>query len=65
MLWKFKKYKHSKLETDWVNYKNSRNEYQQSLGIAEAEYKNSLCDSLSSNRNSKKWWSTTKWLLGK
>ena len=65
MLRNFKKYKHSNKDTDWDNYKNSRNEYQYLLTKAEQDYKKSLCDSLSSNRNCKKWWSTVKWLLGK
>jgi hypothetical protein len=61
----FHKYKSRNQPADWENYKNARNKYQQSLDEAEAAYKKSLCDSLSSNRDTKKWWQTVKWLLGK
>ena len=61
----FRKYKKSKLPTDWDRYCNSRNTYQHGLNTAENNYKKSLTDSLSTNKNSKKWWSTVKWLIGK
>jgi hypothetical protein len=61
----FHKHKSRGQPADWENYKNARNKYQQSLDEAETRYKESLCDSLSSNRNTKKWWQTVKWLLGK
>jgi hypothetical protein len=61
----FHKYKKSKSNDDWGKYAASRNEYKNGLDNAESNYKKSLTDSLSSNKNSKTWWSTVKWLLGK
>jgi hypothetical protein len=61
----FHKYKHSKAPTDWEKYKKMRNDYQKELSNAEEKYKKSLMESLSGNRNTKKWWSTVKTLLGK
>ena len=65
MMQKFHKFKRSKLNSDWENYRKARNEYQNGLDEAEQNYKKSLTDSLASNKNSKSWWSTVKWLLGK
>ena len=65
MLRAFHKHKKSALEKDWVEYKKLRNDYQKSLDEAEAGYKRSLASSLSNNRNTKTWWQTVKWLIGK
>jgi hypothetical protein len=63
----FHKYKNRRQPADWVKYKDARTQYQQSLDEAESKYKNTLCESLAgtSNRNTKKWWQTVKWILGK
>ena len=61
----FYKYKHSHLQTDWDNYTRARTEYKIGLDNAESNYRKSLASSLSSNKNSKSWWNTVKWLLGK
>jgi hypothetical protein len=65
MMRSFHKYKRTKVPTDWEKYTKARNDYQNGLDTAESKYKKSLTDSLSSNKNSKSWWSTVKWLLGK
>ena len=61
----FYKYKGSKLQNDWNNYSKARNDYKNGLDNAESNYKKSLASSLSENKNSKSWWTTVKWLLGK
>ena len=61
----FKKYKKSRSEVHWLNYKNERKEYQRQLGEAEAEYKDSISKTLATSKNNKVWWSTMKTMLGK
>ncbi len=61
----FHKYKQSKKESDWAKYKDLRNNYQNELDLAEAKYKTNLSQSLKSQQNSKAWWKTVKWLIGK
>ena len=46
-------------------YRSLRDEYHQKLDSAEDEYKSKLAASLTSNRNSKRWWGTVKWFVGK
>ena len=65
MIRAFHKHKRTKNENHWNNYKSLSNEYHVKLNEAEAKYKQSLCDTLSTSKNSKSWWSTVKWLLGK
>ena len=61
----FRKYKKYKSNNHWEKYTELRSEYKTGLDNAEINYKKSLTDSLSSNKNTKTWWSTVKWLLGK
>jgi len=61
----FRKFKSSKTDHNWEAYKNSRNEYQHALDVAESEYNKSLADSLRDSKNSKGWWRTVKNMLGK
>ena len=61
----FRKFKKQKSENNWNNYKNARNEYQHNLNNAESDYRKSLSVSLATCKNTKKWWNTAKWLLGK
>ena len=61
----FHKYKQSKCDRNWEKYTHTRNEYKNGLDKAESNYKKKLTDNLSSNKNSKCWWSTVKWLIGK
>ena len=65
MLRCFHKHKKSKMEKDWESYKNLRNEYQKGMDVAEQNYKHKLSASLLSERNTKKWWQTVKWLMGR
>ena len=52
-------------EDNWNKYVMDCNAYKTGLDKAEDNYKKSLTESLASNQNSKSWWSTVKWLLGK
>ena len=65
MLHSFHKHKQSKSENDWLKYTDLRTKYHKSLDEAEANYKQSLGVSLGTQRNTKKWWQTVKWLIGK
>ncbi len=65
MLRSFHKHKMSMSEDNWDKYVRDRNAYKTGLDNAEGSYKKSLTESLASNRNSKSWWLTVKWLLGK
>ena len=65
MLRAYHKFKSTKRENDWASYKTLKNEYHHGLDEAEAAYKQSLSSSLEHQRNSKRWWQTVKWLLGK
>ena len=65
MLRLFHKFKGRKTSTNWEAYAKARSDYQKSLDDAELKYKESLSDSLKSNRNSKTWWKTVKGFLGK
>ena len=58
-------FKRTNRENDWHRYKALRNEYQHGLDKAETNYKQSLANSLETQRNSKRWWQTVKWLLGR
>ena len=48
-----------------MNTKNYVTIIKKSLDEAEDKYKQSLASSLASNRNTKTWWQTVKWLIGK
>lgn len=61
----FNKFKKSKSITDWEKYSAARSEYKNGLDNASSMFKKSLTEKLSKNKNSKSWWSTVKWLLGK
>ena len=61
----FKKYKDKKSNISWESYKSARNEYQNNLTKAEDEYRKERADSLAKSKNTKTWWNTAKWLLGK
>ena len=65
MLRAFPKHKKSNMEGDSEKYRQLRNEYQRGLDEAEIKYKESLASTLQVNRNTKRWWQTVKWLLGK
>lgn len=65
MIRAFHKYKHSRKVTDWEKYKQLASDYHAKLNVAETNYKQSMCNTLSESKNNKKWWSTVKWLLGK
>ena len=59
-----RKFKTSKKDSDWANYKELRNTYQSKLDEAESEYNLKLSSSLASSRNTKTWWTTVKHMLG-
>ena len=59
---KFKKFNRQK---DWNLYKSLNKEYHNKLDEAESSYNAKLSSSLASSRNTKKWWTTVKWLIGK
>ena len=61
----FHKCKKTNSNENWERYVNARNEYKIGLDTAESRYRKRLTESLLSNNNSKAWWSTVKWLLGK
>ena len=61
----FKKYKKTKSSEDWETYKTARNNYQHELDIAESEHRNKLTQSLATSKNTRKWWNTARWLLGR
>ncbi len=65
MIHAFHIHKKSLTVTHWDNYKKLSSEYHSGLDDTEKSYKTSLCDSLAKNKNTRKWWSTVKWLLGK
>ena len=65
MLRLFHKFKSKNTLNSWEKYKTARNEYQHSLDVAEETYKNSLANSLTEERNSKRWWNTVKSFLGR
>ena len=49
----------------WNKYKSVKEIYELELKEAESLYNNKLARSLEHERNSSKWWSTVKHLLGK
>ncbi len=65
MIRAFHKHKSTRKEADWLKYKNIRNDYQKNLDNAESQYMKPLGESLVKERNSKTWWQTAKWLLGR
>ena len=60
--YKFRKF--NKLR-DWNLYRALNCEYHNKLDEAESSHTAKLSSSLASNRNTKQWWTTVKWLLGK
>ena len=60
-----RKFKNSKKDSDWANYKELRNTYQSRLDEAEREYNLKLSSSLASSCNTKTWWTTVKHMLGR
>ncbi len=65
MLRAFHKFQRLQTPDQWENYKQLSKDYHKGLDDAETLYKSSLCDSLSTSKNTRRWWSTVKWLLGK
>ena len=61
----FRKYRNQKNSVSWEWYKNARNEYQLNLTTAEDKYHKERSESLAQSKNTKTWWNTAKWLLGK
>ena len=61
----FRKFKKKKTEPTWQAYKEIRNKYQKELTESETKYRKSLHAVLSNSKNTKKWWSTVKDILGK
>ena len=61
----YKKAKKNKTSLHWGKYKLLHKEYLSEIENAIAKYRNSLNESLSSNRNNKKWWQTVKSIIGK
>ena len=65
MLRLFHKFKRKRQVTDWEQYRQARNNYQHELDLAEQKHKEYLSQSLATSKNTKTWWQTVKWLLGK
>ena len=65
MLRSFNLFKKHKRLKDWLMYRSFRDDYHTKLDKAEDEYRNNIATSLTNNRNSKRWWNTVKWFLGK
>ena len=49
----------------WAKYRNLRAKYEADLEKAEKVYNNNLTQSLTVEKNSRKWWATVKHMLGK
>ena len=57
-----RKFKTSKKDSDWANYKELWNTYQGKLDEAESEYNLKLSSSLASTKT---WWTTVKHMIGR
>ena len=61
----FYKFKKQQNNINWENYKHVRNDYQNEPNLAEQRHKQDLSQSIADSKNTKTWWQTVKWLLGK
>lgn len=65
MMRMFRKFKEQNRLEDWYSYKQLRNDYQQKLDEAETKYVSKMSSNLATSRNTRSWWNTVKWLIGR